>query len=146
MLDRYALQTIVHEIDLEIQQATEAALRALPPARGSALLRLYSETVDPASAAFSSPPRFEGEPRTMVDEINLTLAEEMRRDPRIVVFGEDVADCSRERNLAEVKGKGGVFKATAGLQREFGVGPLLQHAAGRGRHRRPRHRHGHPRA
>jgi len=121
VLDRYALQTIVHEIDLEIQQATEAALHALPPARGSALLRLYSETVDPASAAFSSPPRLEGEPRTMVDEINLTLAEEMRRDPRIVVFGEDVADCSRERTLAQVKGKGGVFKATAGLQREFGA-------------------------
>jgi 2-oxoisovalerate dehydrogenase E1 component len=121
VLDRYALQTIVHEIDLEIQQATETALHALPPARGSALLRLYSETVDPTSAVFSTPPRLEGEPRTMVDEINLTLAEEMRRDPRIVVFGEDVADCSRERNLAEVKGKGGVFKATAGLQREFGA-------------------------
>ncbi|HOQ44093.1 MAG TPA: thiamine pyrophosphate-dependent enzyme [Bryobacteraceae bacterium] len=120
VLDSYALQLIVHEVDEEVQRATEEALRAPAPPRGSALLHLYSEKIDPTSAQFSTPPRFEGKARTMVDEINLTLAEEMRRDPRIVVFGEDVADCSREANLAEVKGKGGVFKATAGLQREFG--------------------------
>ncbi len=120
ILDRQALQVIVHEIDQEIQEATDRVLRADPPPKGSALLHLYSEDVDPCSAAFDTPPQFRGDPRTMVDEINLTLHEEMQRDSRIVVFGEDVADCSREANLGEVKGKGGVFKATAGLQIKFG--------------------------
>ncbi len=112
---------IVHEVDQEIQQATDRVLRADPPPKGSALRYLYSDKVDPTSAEFDTEPQFSGDPRTMVDEINLTLHEEMQRNPRIVVFGEDVADCSREANLAEVKGKGGVFKATAGLQIKFGA-------------------------
>ncbi len=120
ILDRQALRVIVHEADQEIQQATDRVLKADPPPKGSALRHLYSETIDPTSAQFETEPRFSGDPRTMVDEINLTLHEEMRRDSRILVFGEDVADCSREANLAEVKGKGGVFKATAGLQIKFG--------------------------
>ncbi|HVX66104.1 MAG TPA: thiamine pyrophosphate-dependent enzyme [Bryobacteraceae bacterium] len=120
VFDRYALQVLVHDIDGEIQEATEAALRAEPPARGSALEHLYSDKVDPTAEAFSTEPHFSGAPRTMVDEINLTLHEEMRRNPHLLVFGEDVADCSRADNLGEVKGKGGVFKATQALQREFG--------------------------
>jgi 2-oxoisovalerate dehydrogenase E1 component len=100
----------------ESQSATEQALRAAPPARESALENLYSQ--DQVSAA--TQPQFEGPPETMVDAINRTLAEEMRRDDKIIVFGEDVADSSREENLSQVKGKGGVFKATAGLQSEFG--------------------------
>ena len=121
ILDRQGLQVVVHEVDQEIQQATDRVLRADPPPKGSALLHLYSDKVDPTSAAFESEPDFKGGPRTMVDEINLTLDEEMRRDSRILVFGEDVADCSREASLGEVKGKGGVFKATAGLQIKYGA-------------------------
>ncbi len=120
ILDVDALESLHHEIDIEVQKATQAALKAAPPAHGSALEFLYSDRVDPSSAEFAAEPHFTGEPRTMVDAINQTLHEEMRRDDRIVIFGEDVADCSREENLREVKGKGGVFKATAGLQIAFG--------------------------
>jgi 2-oxoisovalerate dehydrogenase E1 component len=120
ILDAHALDRIVHEIDNELQEITDRVLRAAPPPKGSALRHLYSETVDPTSAHFDVAPQLEGLPRTMVDSINRTLQEEMRRDPRVLVFGEDVADCSREQNLGEVKGKGGVFKATAKLQTEFG--------------------------
>jgi 2-oxoisovalerate dehydrogenase E1 component len=121
ILDRQALQLIIHEVDQEIQQVTDRVLRAEPPAKESVLRYLYSDKIDPTSAEFESEPNFTGDPRTMVDEINWTLHEEMRRDSRIIVFGEDVADCSREANLAEVKGKGGVFKTTAGLQIKFGA-------------------------
>jgi 2-oxoisovalerate dehydrogenase E1 component len=115
-LDRHGLELLTHEIDIEVQDVTDRVLKAAPPPKGSALRHLYSEKVDPTSAEFDVAPKFSGEPRTMVDEINLTLHEEMRRNGRMVVFGEDVADASREANLKEVKGKGGVFKATQGLQ------------------------------
>ena len=120
VLDRHGLELLTHEVDLEIQEVTERVLKAASPPKGSALRYLYSERVDPTSEEFNATPTLSGEPRTMVDEINRTLHEEMRRNARMIVFGEDVADCSRELNLAEVKGKGGVFKATQGLQIAFG--------------------------
>jgi len=120
ILDRRMLQDIAHEVDQEINEATHQALRDELPAPSTAHRHLYSETIQPTSDQFSSEPHFHGAPATMVDLINATLREEMRRNPAILVFGEDVADCSREQNLAEVKGKGGVFKVTQGLQTEFG--------------------------
>jgi 2-oxoisovalerate dehydrogenase E1 component len=107
-------------VDVELQEITDRVLHAEGPARSAALEFLYSPSVDPCGERFESDPQFEGEPRTMVDEINLTLSEEMARNERIVIFGQDVADCSREENLKEVKGKGGVFKTTHGLQARYG--------------------------
>jgi 2-oxoisovalerate dehydrogenase E1 component len=120
LLDARGLEMISNEVDLEIQHVTDRALKAAPPPAGSALRHLYSETVDPTSAAFETEPHLTGGPRTMVDSINRTLHEEMRRDPKMIVFGEDVADCSHDEHLMELKGKGGVFTATHGLQVEFG--------------------------
>jgi 2-oxoisovalerate dehydrogenase E1 component len=120
ILDHHAISIIQHEAEETIQQAVDRALKAPPPAKGSARMFLYSPDVDPTSDAFAREPEYSGDPRTMVDLLNLCLRDEMRRDQRIVVFGEDVADCTRVENLDKVKGKGGVFKVTAGLQREFG--------------------------
>src|SRR5579883_509819 len=120
-LGRQALDELMRAVDAEVAEVSQHVLREPAPERGSAYRYLYSPQVDPCGPEFDSQPAFRGEPRTMIDSINQTLAEEMRRDQRIIVFGEDVADCSREQFLSEVKGKGGVFKATAGLQREFGA-------------------------
>jgi len=120
VIEASELEKMVREIDSEILEDTHQALKAQPPAPGTALLHLYSERVDPSSSQFDAASQPDGEPKTMVDLLNATLREEMRRNDRVIVFGEDVADCSREGNLSEVKGKGGVFGITAGLQTEFG--------------------------
>jgi TPP-dependent pyruvate/acetoin dehydrogenase alpha subunit len=132
LLDEQTYKRMCLDVDAEIQEIAARVLHAAPPERTSALEFLYSPDVDPCSVRFESEPDFHGEPRTMVDSINRTLNEEMARNERIVVFGEDVADCSRVENLKEVKGKGGVFMR----------GALFQHADRRGKHHRARHRHG----
>ncbi|MEP6801503.1 MAG: dehydrogenase E1 component subunit alpha/beta [Acidobacteriota bacterium] len=110
------------EVDQEVNEAADRALAAPVPAPDSAYEFVYSPDVDPTSDAFSTPPvHAEGAaPTTMVDLLNACMRDEMKRDPRIVIFGEDVADASREEVLEEVKGKGGVFKLTANLQRLYG--------------------------
>jgi 2-oxoisovalerate dehydrogenase E1 component len=114
------LEALREEVDTTVVEASERAVEQAQPDPGTAYDHLYSPEVDATSEAFSTEPAFEGEPTTVVDLLNACMRDEMRRDPRIVVFGEDVADVSREEYLDEVKGKGGVFKVTWGLQREFG--------------------------
>jgi 2-oxoisovalerate dehydrogenase E1 component len=128
------ITALEQSVDQEVAQAAELALQAPLPVVEGVTRHVCSEDLDPTSSAFATeeaaaPGTVAGgkagrapsaEPRTMADLINACLHDEMRRDPRIVVFGQDVADASREEILAEVKGKGGVFKLTAGLQSEFG--------------------------
>jgi len=120
IVDEKELETIEEEVEREVRDSSDKALAAELPAKESILVNQYSPDVDPASSRFESVPEFSGEPRTMVEMISVTLADEMARDERIVALGEDVADCSNEEDLNQVKGKGGVFKATIGLQRRFG--------------------------
>src|SRR5215471_18886342 len=121
LMTEESLATLKAEVDAEVNRAADEALAAELPAPESAYEFVYSPDVDPTSDAFATAPAAgSGEPTTMVDLINACLRDEMKRDPRIVVFGEDVADASRDEVLAECKGKGGVFKLTANLQRLYG--------------------------
>lgn len=117
------LREIAGSVEVEVQRAAERALAAAPPQPPSILTHQYSEDLRPTDAAFVSEPQpLDTAERTLLDGINACLRDEMRRDERIVVFGEDVADATRDRELraGKLKGKGGVFKVTAGLQKEFG--------------------------
>ena len=117
------LDALEAEIEAEVAAAADSALESPQPDPSTAMRHLFSEEVDPTSSAFDTEeePRYESDKLlTVVDLLNSCMRTEMERDPRIVVFGEDVADASREDVLGEVKGKGGVFKVTHGLQARFG--------------------------
>ncbi|MGA7590305.1 MAG: thiamine pyrophosphate-dependent enzyme, partial [Candidatus Sulfotelmatobacter sp.] len=130
ILDEKGINDLEKKVEEELQAVVDQALEALPPAPESVMKYIYSPDIDPTSNAFDAQPLIgpdspDGKkpaPKTMADLINVTLRDEMKRDDRIVIFGEDVADCSREEYLKRklVKGKGGVFKLTFGLQNEFG--------------------------
>jgi len=122
VIDQEGLQRIKDKADREVNEAADIALAGVQPAQDTATKYVFSPDVDPTSKEFDTEAdvQLSGNAGTMVDLINRCLHTEMSRDPRIVLFGEDVADCSREQYLESVKGKGGVFKVTANLQRNFG--------------------------
>src|SRR5262245_8353722 len=116
------IDKIKKEVDAEVLAATDAALAAEQPGPETIENFVYSPDVDPTSEQFDTEddPQFSGNETTMVDLLNACMKDEMRRDEKILIFGEDVADVSREQYIEKVKGKGGVFKVTWGLQKEFG--------------------------
>ncbi len=124
ILDPAAINRLEQEVDEEVRSAADRVLRSPLPEVSSIKRHVYSEDLDPTSdgIAKSAVQTPDAQERTMADLINSCLKDEMQRDPRIVVFGQDVADSSHDEELRQglVKGKGGVFKLTAGLQREFG--------------------------
>jgi len=130
ILDDRGINQLEKEVEAELQAAVDRALEALPPAPEAVMQFIYSPNLDVTSSTFDtqaataepSTDAKKNAPKTMADLITATLRDEMKRDERIVIFGEDVADCSREEYLKRklVKGKGGVFKLTFGLQCEFG--------------------------
>jgi 2-oxoisovalerate dehydrogenase E1 component len=128
ILDEKGINQLEKQVEEDLQAAVDQALEAAPPKPETVTDYVYSPHLDPTSSAFDTQPAVaagsDGKPtpKTMADLINATLRDEMQRDERIVMFGEDVADCSREQYLQGklIKGKGGVFKLTAGLQCDFG--------------------------
>jgi 2-oxoisovalerate dehydrogenase E1 component len=116
------IEAIQAEVTKTVDDAADAALVSPQPPVDTALRFIYSPDVDPTSEQFDTEddPQFSGDPTTMVDLLNACMRDELARDARIVMFGEDVADVSREEHLGKVKGKGGVFKVTWGLQKQFG--------------------------
>jgi len=138
ILDENAINKLEKQVEEDMQVAVDRALEAKFPTPETITQFVYSPDLDPTSAQFDTPPAFpqiveaapgaDGKkpapalPKTMAELINTTLRDEMKRDERLVIFGEDVADASREDYLKKklVKGKGGVFKLTAGLQMAFG--------------------------
>ena len=116
------IKAIEAEVARTIEAAVEAALGSPQPPVETATRYVYSPEVDPTSEQFDTEddPQFSGDPTTMVDLLNACMKDELARDPRIIMFGEDVADVSREQHFGKVKGKGGVFKVTWGLQKQFG--------------------------
>ena len=116
------LKLVQEEVDALVLAATDDALEQPQPTADTVYYAVYSPDVDPTGEQFDTEddPKFTGDPTTMVDLLNVCMKDEMRRDGKILMFGEDVADVSREEHLGKVKGKGGVFKVTWGLQKEFG--------------------------
>ena len=111
ILDEKGINALEKQVDDDLQVATDRALAAPLPTPDTVTSIVYSPDLDPTSPAFQTEPAAaascsdadgkKAAPKTMADLINATLRDEMRRDERIVIFGEDVADCSREQYLKQ---------------------------------------------
>jgi 2-oxoisovalerate dehydrogenase E1 component len=107
LFDAGQVESLRSEIKAEVDRAAEEADAAPPPSGADLMANIFA--VDPVLLGEEVAPRnVSAEPVTMIDAINHGLREEMERNPKIVMWGEDVADP-----------KGGVFGVTRGLSTAF---------------------------
>jgi 2-oxoisovalerate dehydrogenase E1 component len=121
-LDEASLERLHAEVQAEVRRASEEAQKHVQPRCETVTRFVYSPDVDPTANRFVVEPKVDpaAPTETLLQLINYCLRDEMAKDPRIILFGEDIADASHEEVLAETKGKGGVFGVTWGLQRLYG--------------------------
>ncbi len=101
------LDQLGRRVKEEVNAAAEEALAAKMPSAEEVEKHLFASNHN-ASVKSAAPPT--NTPRiVMVDAINHALMEEMERNEKILLYGEDIADP-----------KGGVFTATKGLSTKFG--------------------------
>lgn len=108
ILTEQSLNEFRKEIQNHVNEAADWALKQPDPKVESATRFVLDESGKRESLEYEKLTN-EGKPIVMVDAINHALREEMKRNDKIYLFGEDVAD-----------GKGGVFSATKGLSTLFG--------------------------
>jgi 2-oxoisovalerate dehydrogenase E1 component len=122
------IEAIRDAIAKEVKEALAKTLETPWPEVDTYMDHLYSMDVDPTSSDFETQPSFSGKDDIpMAQAINMTLKSELKRNPLMRMFGEDVADFSELEKLdnEELKGKGGVFKVTSGCQRASSDGQVF---------------------
>jgi 2-oxoisovalerate dehydrogenase E1 component len=127
LASRKDLATLVQEARTEIEGATAEALKQPKGDPKKFLEDIYAYEPKTAKdrwtrAVAGRKSARAGQVVPLADAMRQSLHELMEIEPRIVMWGEDIADLSRKtlERHPELKGKGGVFGITEGLQRKFG--------------------------
>jgi 2-oxoisovalerate dehydrogenase E1 component len=119
---------LLKSITADVKKAMDKAITTEWPKVETVMDHLYSEDVDMTGSEFEKAANFTGKDDVpMAASINKVLRNEFAKNPLLRMFGEDVADFyEKERlNNPELKGKGGVFKLTANVQRESKDGQVF---------------------
>lgn len=114
------VKAMLDECSKEVREAMNRALETAWPDKSTFADHLYSPDVDPTADEFDTSPQFSGkEDIPLATAINMTLKSEIKKNPLMMVFGEDVADFTEVEKYEnpDLKGKGGVFKVTHGVQK-----------------------------